>query len=89
MYENVIVLFAQSRAVLSFHTRFVLFCFALQLEASNDFLHSPKLWPSQGIPASEELFFSRKKAPRTLLQPSVELNSEHSALGAGEWGCQG
>ncbi|XP_014741350.1 PREDICTED: protein FAM179B [Sturnus vulgaris] len=46
-----------------------------QLAASNDFLHSPKL---RGIPGSEDLFSSRSRAPRPLL----ELNSEHSALGA-------
>ncbi|KAI1237425.1 hypothetical protein IHE44_0013498, partial [Lamprotornis superbus] len=45
------------------------------LAASNDFLHSPKL---RGIPGSEDLFSSRSRAPRALL----ELNSEHSALGA-------
>ncbi|XP_056349306.1 TOG array regulator of axonemal microtubules protein 1 [Oenanthe melanoleuca] len=50
-----------------------------QLAASSDFLHSPKL---QGIPSSEDLFASRSRAPRTLL----ELNSEHSALGAGALG---
>uniref|UniRef100_A0A8C3H369 TOG array regulator of axonemal microtubules 1 n=1 Tax=Corvus moneduloides TaxID=1196302 RepID=A0A8C3H369_CORMO len=44
------------------------------------------LRPSQGIPASEELFFSRKRASRTLLQPSVELSSEPSARGAGAVG---
>ncbi|XP_031969160.1 TOG array regulator of axonemal microtubules protein 1 isoform X2 [Corvus moneduloides] len=45
-----------------------------------------QLRPSQGIPASEELFFSRKRASRTLLQPSVELSSEPSARGAGAVG---
>ncbi|XP_068874802.1 pre-mRNA-processing factor 39 isoform X2 [Aphelocoma coerulescens] len=45
-----------------------------------------QLRPSQGIPATEELFFSRKRASRTLLQPSVELNSEPSARGAGAVG---
>ncbi|RMB98469.1 hypothetical protein DUI87_24683 [Hirundo rustica rustica] len=57
-----------------------------QLAASNDFLHSPKLWPSQGIPGSEELFSCRNRAPRTLFQPSTELNWERSALGAGALG---
>lgn len=72
----------------AFHFTHSLFCCSLQLAASNDFLHSPKL---QRIPGSEDLFSSRSRAPRTLL----ELNSEHSALGAGEWGlrecwgCQG
>ncbi|XP_016154438.1 PREDICTED: protein FAM179B, partial [Ficedula albicollis] len=50
-----------------------------QLAASSDFLHSPKL---RGVPSSEDLFASRSRAPRTLL----ELNSEHSALGAGALG---
>ncbi|XP_062351102.1 TOG array regulator of axonemal microtubules protein 1 [Cinclus cinclus] len=38
--------------------------------------------PLQGIPGSADLFSSRSKAPRTLL----ELNSEHSALAAGALG---
>ncbi|XP_066177563.1 TOG array regulator of axonemal microtubules protein 1 isoform X1 [Sylvia atricapilla] len=59
-----------------------------QLAASNDFLHAPKLRPSQGIPASDELFFSRNRTSRTLFQPSVELNWEHAALGAGALGSQ-
>ncbi|XP_066045292.1 TOG array regulator of axonemal microtubules protein 1 isoform X2 [Chamaea fasciata] len=57
-----------------------------QLAASNDFLHSPKLRPSQGI--SDELFLSRNRTSRTLFQPSVELNWEHAALGAGALGSQ-
>ncbi|KAM7024447.1 TOG array regulator of axonemal microtubules protein 1 [Acridotheres tristis] len=50
-----------------------------QLAASNDFLHSPKLG---GVPGSADLFSSRSRAPR----PFLELNSEHSALGAGALG---
>ncbi|XP_063255834.1 TOG array regulator of axonemal microtubules protein 1 isoform X2 [Prinia subflava] len=57
-----------------------------QLAASNDFLHSPKLRPSQGVPVSDEWFLSRNRAPRALLQPSLELNWEHSARGAGALG---
>uniref|UniRef100_A0A8C3XG91 TOG array regulator of axonemal microtubules 1 n=1 Tax=Cyanoderma ruficeps TaxID=181631 RepID=A0A8C3XG91_9PASS len=57
-----------------------------QLAASNDFLHSPKLRPSQGIPGSDELFFSRNRTSRSLFQPGVELNWEHAALGAGAAG---
>ncbi|XP_050191663.1 TOG array regulator of axonemal microtubules protein 1 isoform X2 [Myiozetetes cayanensis] len=54
-----------------------------QFSASNDFLHSPKLQPPQGVPASEELFFNRKRASRTLLQSSVEVNSGNSSVCAG------
>ncbi|KAM9148952.1 TOG array regulator of axonemal microtubules protein 1 [Pangshura tecta] len=46
----------------------------------NDFLHSPKLRSSQGMPVSGDLFFSRKKASRNLFQNSLDLNSEHSAV---------
>ncbi|XP_041314393.1 TOG array regulator of axonemal microtubules protein 1 isoform X2 [Pyrgilauda ruficollis] len=45
-----------------------------------------QLRPSQGIPGSGELLFSRSRASRTLFQPAVELTSEHSALGAGALG---
>uniref|UniRef100_A0A8B9D7B9 TOG array regulator of axonemal microtubules 1 n=1 Tax=Anser cygnoides TaxID=8845 RepID=A0A8B9D7B9_ANSCY len=47
-----------------------------QFSPSNDFLHSPKLRPSQGMPVSEELFFSRKRPPRNLFQNSIDFNSE-------------
>ncbi|XP_064317278.1 TOG array regulator of axonemal microtubules protein 1 [Phalacrocorax carbo] len=57
-----------------------------KLSTSNDFLHSPKLWPSQGAPVSEELFFSRKRPSRSLLQNSVDFNSEHSSVSAGAVG---
>ncbi|XP_014112914.1 PREDICTED: protein FAM179B [Pseudopodoces humilis] len=57
-----------------------------QLAASSDFPHSPKLRPSQGIAGSEELFLSRSRACRPSLQPSVELNLEHSVLAAGALG---
>ncbi|KAM7164612.1 TOG array regulator of axonemal microtubules protein 1 isoform 3-T3 [Macrochelys suwanniensis] len=46
----------------------------------NDFLHSPKLRSSQGMPVSDDLFFSRKKTSRNLFQNSLDLNSEHSAV---------
>ncbi|XP_032043729.1 TOG array regulator of axonemal microtubules protein 1 [Aythya fuligula] len=57
-----------------------------QFPPSSDFLHSPKLRPSQGTPGSEELFFSRKRPPRNLFQNSVDFNSEHSAVCAGAMG---
>ncbi|XP_030805925.1 TOG array regulator of axonemal microtubules protein 1 [Camarhynchus parvulus] len=57
-----------------------------QLAAANDLLHSPKPRPSQGIPGSAELLFSRSRTSRTSLQPSVELSPEHSALAAGALG---
>uniref|UniRef100_A0A8B9NJW9 TOG array regulator of axonemal microtubules 1 n=1 Tax=Accipiter nisus TaxID=211598 RepID=A0A8B9NJW9_9AVES len=53
---------------------------------SNDFLHSPKLRPSQGVPVSDELFFSRKRASRNLFQNSIDFNSEHSSVCAGAMG---
>ncbi|XP_050831476.1 TOG array regulator of axonemal microtubules protein 1 isoform X2 [Serinus canaria] len=59
-----------------------------QLAAASDFLHSPKLQPSQGIPGSAELLFSRSRTSRTFLQPSVELTSEQPALAAGALGSQ-
>ncbi|XP_068538291.1 TOG array regulator of axonemal microtubules protein 1 isoform X2 [Anas acuta] len=57
-----------------------------QFPPSGDFLHSPKLRPSQGTPGSEELFFSRKRPPRNLFQNSVDFNSEHSSVCAGAMG---
>uniref|UniRef100_A0A8B9NJK5 TOG array regulator of axonemal microtubules 1 n=1 Tax=Accipiter nisus TaxID=211598 RepID=A0A8B9NJK5_9AVES len=51
-----------------------------QFSTSNDFLHSPKLRPSQGVPVSDELFFSRKRASRNLFQNSIDFNSEHSSV---------
>ncbi|KAM6074235.1 TOG array regulator of axonemal microtubules protein 1 isoform 1-T1 [Chlamydotis macqueenii] len=57
-----------------------------QLSASSDFLHSAKLRPSQGVPVSEELFFSRKRASRNLFQNSIDFNSEHSSVCAGAMG---
>ncbi|XP_023782888.1 TOG array regulator of axonemal microtubules protein 1, partial [Cyanistes caeruleus] len=59
---------------------------SLQLAASSDFPPSPKLRPSQGVPGSEELFLSRSRTCRPALQPSVELNLEHSVLSAGALG---
>ncbi|KAM9653305.1 TOG array regulator of axonemal microtubules protein 1 isoform 1-T1 [Morphnus guianensis] len=57
-----------------------------QFSTSNDFLHSPKLRPSQGVPVSDELFFSRKRASRNLFQNSIDFNSEHSSVCAGAMG---
>ncbi|KFR17617.1 Protein FAM179B, partial [Opisthocomus hoazin] len=57
-----------------------------QFSASSDFLHSPKLRPSQGVPVIDELFFSRKRASRNLFQNSIDLNSEHSSVCAGAMG---
>ncbi|KFR05859.1 Protein FAM179B, partial [Nipponia nippon] len=51
-----------------------------QFSTSNDFLHSPKLWPSQGVPVSDELFFSRKRPSRSLFQSSIDCNSEHPSV---------
>ncbi|XP_009471039.1 PREDICTED: protein FAM179B, partial [Nipponia nippon] len=55
-----------------------------QFSTSNDFLHSPKLWPSQGVPVSDELFFSRKRPSRSLFQSSIDCNSEHPSVCAGK-----
>uniref|UniRef100_A0A8C4UMB6 TOG array regulator of axonemal microtubules 1 n=1 Tax=Falco tinnunculus TaxID=100819 RepID=A0A8C4UMB6_FALTI len=57
-----------------------------RFSTSNDFLHSPKLRPSQGEPVSDELFFSRKRASRNLFQNSIDFNSEHSSVCAGAVG---
>ncbi|XP_063189798.1 TOG array regulator of axonemal microtubules protein 1 isoform X2 [Chroicocephalus ridibundus] len=57
-----------------------------QFSTSNDFLHSPKLRPPQGVPVSDELFFSRKRASRNLFQNSIDFNSEHSSVCAGVMG---
>ncbi|XP_059579399.1 TOG array regulator of axonemal microtubules protein 1 isoform X2 [Alligator mississippiensis] len=54
-----------------------------QFSPSNDFLHSPKLRPSQGMPVSDDLFFSRKRVSRNLFQNSFDFNSEHSSVCAG------
>lgn len=67
------------------HSFVSLFFFLLQFPPSGDFLHSPKLRPSQGTPGSEELFFSRKRPPRNLFQNSVDFNSEHSSVCAGKY----
>uniref|UniRef100_A0A8C8SF36 TOG array regulator of axonemal microtubules 1 n=1 Tax=Pelusios castaneus TaxID=367368 RepID=A0A8C8SF36_9SAUR len=45
-----------------------------------DSLHSPKLRPPQGMPVSDDLFYSRKPASRNLFQNSLDPNSEHSAF---------
>ncbi|XP_065492726.1 TOG array regulator of axonemal microtubules protein 1-like isoform X3 [Caloenas nicobarica] len=57
-----------------------------QFSTSNDFLHSPKLRPSQGVPVSDELFFSRKRASRNLFQNCIDFNSEHPSVCAGAMG---
>ncbi|KFV73321.1 Protein FAM179B, partial [Struthio camelus australis] len=53
---------------------------AEQFSPPNGFLHSPKLRPSQGMPVSDELFFSRKRPSRNLFQSSIDFNSDHSSL---------
>uniref|UniRef100_G1NM34 TOG array regulator of axonemal microtubules 1 n=1 Tax=Meleagris gallopavo TaxID=9103 RepID=G1NM34_MELGA len=66
---------------------FVSLCsFLLQFSSPGDFLHSPKLQPSQGTPGSDELLFSRRRPSRNLFQNSVDFNSEHSSLCAGAVG---
>ncbi|KAM6444553.1 TOG array regulator of axonemal microtubules protein 1 [Rhynochetos jubatus] len=57
-----------------------------QFSTSSDFLHSPELRPSQGLPVSDELFFSTKRASRNLFQNSIDFNSEHSSVCAGAMG---
>ncbi|KAF2982522.1 hypothetical protein EK904_011219 [Melospiza melodia maxima] len=51
------------------------------LAAASDPLQPPKAQPSQGIPGSAELLFSRSRTSRT-----VELAPEHPALAAGALG---
>uniref|UniRef100_A0A8V0YZJ4 TOG array regulator of axonemal microtubules 1 n=1 Tax=Gallus gallus TaxID=9031 RepID=A0A8V0YZJ4_CHICK len=51
-----------------------------------DFLHSPKLQPSQGTPGSDELLFSRRRPSRNSFQNSVDFSSERSSLCAGAVG---
>lgn len=67
------------------HSFVSLFSFLPQFPPSSDFLHSPKLRLSQGTPGSEELFFSRKRPPRSLFQNSIDFNSEHSSVCAGKY----
>uniref|UniRef100_A0A8C3KZ58 TOG array regulator of axonemal microtubules 1 n=1 Tax=Chrysolophus pictus TaxID=9089 RepID=A0A8C3KZ58_CHRPC len=70
-----------------FTCTFVSLCsFLLQFSSPGDFLHSPKLQPSQGTPGSEELLFSRRRPSRNLFQNSVDFNSEHPSLCAGAVG---
>uniref|UniRef100_A0A8B9CZ83 TOG array regulator of axonemal microtubules 1 n=1 Tax=Anser brachyrhynchus TaxID=132585 RepID=A0A8B9CZ83_9AVES len=71
---------SEQPSVLFTRTFVSLFSFLPQFSPSNDFLHSPKLRPSQGMPVSEELFFSRKRPPRNLFQNSIDFNSEHSSV---------
>ncbi|XP_065604887.1 TOG array regulator of axonemal microtubules protein 1 [Cyrtonyx montezumae] len=56
-----------------------------QFPSPGDYLHSPRLQPSQGMPSSDELFFSRSPS-RNLFQNSVDFNSEHPSPGAGAVG---
>ncbi|KFO76429.1 Protein FAM179B, partial [Cuculus canorus] len=44
------------------------------------------LGPSQGVPASDELFFGQKRASRNLFQNSVDFNSECSSVCVGAMG---
>ncbi|OXB56809.1 hypothetical protein ASZ78_014384 [Callipepla squamata] len=57
-----------------------------QFPSSGDFLHSPRLQPCQGMPGSDEFFFSRRRPSRNLFQNSVDFNSEHPSLDAGAVG---
>lgn len=41
-----------------------------------DFIPSPKLKPSQGMPVNDDLCFSRKRASRTVFQNSREFNPD-------------
>ncbi|XP_027561201.1 TOG array regulator of axonemal microtubules protein 1 [Neopelma chrysocephalum] len=79
------LLFARGREM-CFPFTLSLFSSCPQLSASSDFLPSPKLQPSQGVPASQELFFSRKRASRTLFQSGVEVTSGNSSISAGAMG---
>ncbi|TKC39148.1 hypothetical protein EI555_017055 [Monodon monoceros] len=44
--------------------------------SANDFIPSPKLKPSQGMPVNDGLCFSRKRVSRNLFQKSWEFNSD-------------
>lgn len=69
-----------------FTCTFVPLCsFLLQFSSPGDFLHSPKLQPSQGTPGSDELLFSRRRPSRNPFQNSVDFSSERSSLCAGEY----
>ncbi|XP_040557773.1 TOG array regulator of axonemal microtubules protein 1 isoform X4 [Gallus gallus] len=57
-----------------------------EFSSPGDFLHSPKLQPSQGTPGSDELLFSRRRPSRNSFQNSVDFSSERSSLCAGAVG---
>ncbi|XP_019480339.1 PREDICTED: crescerin-1 isoform X2 [Hipposideros armiger] len=44
--------------------------------SANDFIPSPKLKPSQGLPVNDDLCFSRKRVSRNLFQNSRDFNSD-------------
>ncbi|XP_059770134.1 TOG array regulator of axonemal microtubules protein 1 isoform X2 [Balaenoptera ricei] len=44
--------------------------------SANDFIPSPELKPSQGMPVNDGLCFSRKRVSRNLFQKSQEFNSD-------------
>ncbi|XP_066884609.1 TOG array regulator of axonemal microtubules protein 1 isoform X2 [Kogia breviceps] len=44
--------------------------------SANDFIPSPKLKPSQGMPVNDGLCFSRKRVSRNLFRKSREFNSD-------------
>uniref|UniRef100_A0A8B9FB00 TOG array regulator of axonemal microtubules 1 n=1 Tax=Amazona collaria TaxID=241587 RepID=A0A8B9FB00_9PSIT len=57
-----------------------------EFPTSSDLLHFPELRPSQGVPVSEELHFSRKRTSGNFIQNSVDFNSERSSVCAGPVG---
>ncbi|XP_065542720.1 TOG array regulator of axonemal microtubules protein 1 isoform X2 [Lathamus discolor] len=57
-----------------------------QFPTSSDLLHFPELRPSQGVPVSDELHFSRKRTSGNFIQNSIDFNSEHSSVCAGPVG---
>ncbi|XP_011374491.1 TOG array regulator of axonemal microtubules protein 1 isoform X1 [Pteropus vampyrus] len=57
--------------------------------SSYDFIPSPKLKPSQGMPVNDDLCFSRKRVSRNLFQNSQDFNSDSlPACAAGATGTQ-
>ncbi|XP_033917661.1 TOG array regulator of axonemal microtubules protein 1-like isoform X2 [Melopsittacus undulatus] len=57
-----------------------------QFPTSSDLLHFPELRPSQGVPVSDELHFSRKRTSGNFIQNSIDFKSEHSSVCAGPVG---
>ncbi|KAM9201628.1 TOG array regulator of axonemal microtubules protein 1 isoform 5-T5 [Dugong dugon] len=51
-----------------------------------DFIPSPKLKPSQGMPVNDDLCFSRKRVSRNLFQNSQDFNSDSLPVCAGTTG---